>query len=43
MQTAMQYPDYRTFVPHADDEQEVKEYAQYVGKTCAGRMLLYRQ
>ena len=26
----------------SDDEATVREYAQFVGKTCAARMLLYR-
>ncbi|XP_038048103.1 arginyl-tRNA--protein transferase 1-like isoform X2 [Patiria miniata] len=42
MQMAMRYSDYRGFAPNANDDEEVSEYAQFVGKKCAGRILLYR-
>ncbi|XP_022089840.1 arginyl-tRNA--protein transferase 1-like isoform X2 [Acanthaster planci] len=41
-QMSMRYSDYRRFAPNTGDEEEVKEYAQFVGKTCARRILLYR-
>ena len=39
---AMPYLIYRAISPGAEDEEEVKQYAGYVGKKCAERMLLYR-
>ena len=39
---AMPYLIYRAISPEAEDEEEVKQYAGYVGKKCAEHMLLYR-
>ena len=44
---AMPYEVYKAIKsmirPDFNDEDEVKEYAQFVGKICAERMLLYRK
>ena len=40
---AMAYEVYRFINKDAHDEKEVKEYASFVGMTCAQRMLLFRK
>uniref|UniRef100_A0A8C4Q7W5 Arginyl-tRNA--protein transferase 1 n=1 Tax=Eptatretus burgeri TaxID=7764 RepID=A0A8C4Q7W5_EPTBU len=39
---AMPYCIYQQRRVHSKDEAEVREYASFVGRRCAGRMLLYR-
>ena len=44
---AMPYEVYKAIKamvrPDSNDQEEVKEYAQFAGKTCAQRMLLFRK
>ena len=42
MRQKMPYFIYRSLRPDKGDEAEVREYAGFVGRTCAQRMLLYR-
>ncbi|KAL5010842.1 hypothetical protein ScPMuIL_013147 [Solemya velum] len=39
----MRYQVYRIFNPSAEDQDEVQQYAQFVGRECAERMLLFRK
>lgn len=41
--TMLPYSFYKAKKSRGSDEDEVKEYATYVGKTCAQRMLLVRK
>ena len=43
MRQKMPYFIYKSLCPDKADEKEVKEYAGLVGRTCAKRMLLYRE
>ncbi len=38
----MPYQIYKALNPEADDEDEVTQYAGFVGSQCAKRILLYR-
>ncbi|KAK2190729.1 hypothetical protein NP493_71g00004 [Ridgeia piscesae] len=42
MRQRMPYFIYKSLRPDTNDEAEVKEYAGFVGRTCAERMMLYR-
>ncbi|KAL3881818.1 hypothetical protein ACJMK2_028210 [Sinanodonta woodiana] len=40
---AMPYEVYKAINPESGDEEEIKEYATFVGRSCAERMLLFRK
>ncbi|KAK3603003.1 hypothetical protein CHS0354_016818 [Potamilus streckersoni] len=40
---AMPYEVYKAINPESSDEEEIKEYATFIGRPCAERMLLFRK